>query len=481
MREMASAIKTLQVKGEAAPKASIASASLSATIRVNRPMSKSLVNRPYQLVFNTHGPNEDLTVTALTGPTTAVRKIEHLNRVRTANFGISTMDANFDFAGEPESTFVIEKPHFVLCGLPMGSKEIDHHLYVNETRVGNFKTSAQALYKARRGPRSAKAVSEPVMAMPDKSLINPNTSLPDADEGVSHKSIPPIPPTTPVNYAHYIAMIKPKTAAGRLAAEGGQFHGSIPSVEIENNYIPSDLVKHKKLTLIKREKSGEVIDMTREPSSISTHSIRSTAETVSESVVNNSLTVTTGKGARLVSKTVGKATSKVNYNNPYRNTKHKERMALNGNRRFEFNSLDTYLKYQKQQQHNGRHFMTPRAILRVPKPCSDTFLLQMMYDLNRPMSRRSNSTRYSDIARTKDLEEFVHTRTSSSLSKAQSNIDKYMGRTRLSEKSAKSIKSAKSAATDTIEEEFEHIHKDDETDDQEKNNDGNSTNINGDR
>lgn len=455
---MSSAINALQIKGEAAPKSSNAGEPLSATIRVNRPMT-TLVNqnRPYQFVFNNQGPHEDLTVTALSGPTVPVRKMEHLSRVRTANFGISSMDSNFDFVGEPETTFVIEKPHFVLCGLPIGSKEIDHHLYVNETRVGNFKTSAQALYKARKGLRSAKAFSEPLPSALDKSLINHNTNLPDADDSVGQKPIPPIPPTTPVNYAHYLTMVKPKTAAGRMSSESAHFHGSIPSVEIENNYIPTDLVKHKKLTLIKREKSGaDIIDIQREHSSVSTHSIRS-METVSESVVNNSLTVTTGKGARLVSRSAGKTQGKVNYNNPYRHTKHKERMALNGNKRIEFNSLDTYLKYQKQQ--NGRHIMTPRAILRIPKPCSDTFLLQMMYDLNRPMSRRSNSTKYSDIARTKDLEDMVHTRTSSSLSKAQSSIDKYMGKVR----NTKSVKSAKSAATETIEEEEDVLH-DNETD-----------------
>jgi len=456
---MIATMSGLQVKGEAAPKAGNSSTSLSATIRVNRP-NNGLVNmsRPYSLVFNSKAPNEDLTVTALTGPSVPVRKIEHLNRVRTANFGISTMDASYEYVGEPESPFVIEKPHFVLCGLPIGSKEIDHHLYVNETRVGSFKTSAKALYQARRGPRSAKTVSEPVNQMPDSSLINPNSSLPEAEEARRQsKPIPPIPPTTPQNYSHFISMVKPKTAQARMTTENGHFHGSIPSAELENSYIPSDLVKHKKLTLMRREKTtGDYFDLQREQSTVSTtHSIRS-METVSESVVNNSLTVTTGKGVRLVNKTVEKVPTKVNYNNPYRNTKHKERMALNSHKRMEFNSLDTYLRYQK--QNNGRHVMAPRAILRIPKPCSDTFLLQMMYDLNRPTSRRSaKSTRFSELNRSKDLEDFVNTRTSSSLSKAQSNIDKYMGNTRQGAKSIKSIKSAKSVAADTIEEELEDI------------------------
>lgn len=448
-----SAISALQVKGEAAPKSVNTSVSLSATVRLNRPINSHLVqfNKPYPFGFDSQNTT-DLTVTGLSGPSVPVRKMEHLSRVRTANFGMSSMDSNFDFSAEPESAFVIEKPHFVLCGVPIGAKEIDHHLYVTETRVGNFKTSAQALYKARRGIRSGKARSEPLMPSVDKTLINSNTNLPDAE--VNQKSIPPIPPTTPVNYAHYVAMMKPK--AGKHSAESAHFHGSIPSVEIENNYIPSDLMKHKKVTLVRREKTADSLDLQREHSTVSMRSV----ETVSESVVNNSLTVTTGKGARLVSRSAGNIPGRVNYNNPYRHTKHKERVALNGNKRLEFNSLDTYLKYQKQHHQNGRHFMTPRAILRIPKPCSDTFLLQMMYELNRPLSRRSTATKYSDIARIRDLEEMVHTRTSSSLSKAQSNIDRYMGK-------VSSGKSVKSAATDTIEEEEDTIKDDDQENDTE--------------
>ncbi|XP_052811470.1 uncharacterized protein LOC128239066 isoform X2 [Mya arenaria] len=394
--------------------------------------------------------------------------MEHLSRVRTANYGISTMDSPEIPPEESEPAFVVEKPHFVLCGLPVGSKEIDHHLYVNETRVGSYKTSAQALYRARREPRSGKAVSEILFSSsPDKGVINPSPGLPEMEGGMTYRAVPPIPPTTPVNYAHFAAM-KAKSAANR-SSDCAKFHGSIP--DSEHPYIPSDgPIKQKKMTLLSRERSSDVIDLHRDHSSISAPSIRS-VETVSESVVTNSLTVTTGKGVRLMGS--GKAPPKVNYNNPYRNTKYKERLVLNGNKRMEFNSIDKYMKFQKQQSLNGKFFMTPRAILRIPKPCSDTFLLQMMYDLNRPKSRKSaGSVKQSDVYRDRVFEEFVHTRTSSSLSKAQTNIDKFMGkqqkdtnvaRSEKSVKSAKSMKSAKSL-TETITEE---ITLDDDIDDSE--------------
>lgn len=442
-------LDSLMVQGEAAPKNPGGVAPLSATLRANKPLNHlNSSERTYPFVLNKTPENEDVTVTSLNGPTTVpVRKMEHLSRVRTANFGITTMDSPFVVSGDHETTFVIEKPHFVLCGLPVsGSKEIDHHLYVSEARVGNFKTSARALYQARRGPRSSKALSDPAFAHPEKELINFNTNLTETVDESGKKSVPPIPPTTPVNYSHHLASLKPRTAIGMRTFEGGgqKFHGSIPSGEAESKYVPNDLIKHRKMTLLRREQTSDSIELHREHSSVSTRSGKS-VETVTESVVTNSLTVTTGKGAKIVSKSLSKS-AKVNYNNPYRNTKFKERLALNGHtKRIEFNSLDSYLKYQKQHHNNERHIFTPRSVLRVPKPCSDTFLLQMMYDLNRPKTRKS-SAKYSDIAVTQDLEEFVQTRTSSSLSKTQSNIDKFMGKSSVtSAKSAKSGKSTRSA------------------------------------
>ncbi|XP_052243394.1 uncharacterized protein LOC127853175 [Dreissena polymorpha] len=446
------AISTLQVRGEAAPKGILSA--LSANSKVGRTLATSSLDKSFQFVLNNNDPESDVhPLTSVNGPTVPVRKMEHLSRVRTANYGISTMDDNGIGIEEHHHTFVIEKPHFVLCGLPVGSKEIDHHLYMNEARVGNFKTSAQALYRARREPRSGKTMTEHSFSMsPDKGPMNPSPGLPEAEGEITQRTqIPPIPPTTPVNNSQLPAM-KSKSAISRLSYES-KFTGSIP--ESDHRLYQSNLaIKHKKMTLLRREKSSERMDLQREHSSVSTQSIKS-IETVSESVINNNLTVTTGNGARLV--TSGKAPFKTNYNNPYRHTKFKERLSLNGNKRIEFKSIDSYMKYQKQHNINGKHFLTPRAVLRIPKPCSDTFLLQMMHDLNRPKSRKSAGSAHNslELPRPRDLEDFVQTRTSSSLSKAQSNIDKFMGKSTKDELTGKSIKSAKSAksATETIEEE----------------------------
>ncbi|KAL4233233.1 hypothetical protein ACF0H5_007917 [Mactra antiquata] len=444
-------INGLQVRGEAAPKNTGAIPQLPNAFRANKPGSHMTSNdRSFQFVMNRPATVSDLTITSLTGPSVPVRKMEHLSRVRTANYGMSTMDASDEMnGGEQQSTIIIDKPHFVLCGLPVGSKEIDHHLYVNETRVGSYKTSAKAVYQARRVPRSSKAMSEPAFISPEKEMINYNTNLTETVDESGKKSVPPIPPTTPVNYAHYINMMSKSKQGYRPDDQENKFLGSIPSTEVEHKYVPSNmLLKHRKMTLLRRDQTNDSIDLQREHSSVSTRSGKSIS-TVSESVINNSLTVTSGKAAKLASRSLTNSASKVNYNNPYRNTKYKGRLALNVHKRIEFETIDGYFKYQR--QNNGRHILTPRAVLRIPKPCSDTFLVQMMYELNHP--KRGGSANYSDVARTKDLEEFVQTRTSSSLSKTQSNIDKFMGK-RNSAKSRKSNKSAKSGVdAETIHEE----------------------------
>lgn len=459
-QNMAAPIDGLRVTGEAAPKTPGGAVPLSANLRLNQSGNHSTSKgRSYQFVLDRDPDPEDLTITSLNGPTVPVRKMEHLSRVRTANYGITTMDSPFTVNGEPEPALVIEKPHFVICGLPVGSRDIDHHLYVNETKVGCFKTSARVLYQARRGQRTSKVHnSETTSASPEKEMINYNTNLPERVDENGKKSVPP---TTPVNYAYHLASRKPKASIGlRTLPEdvGQKFHGSIPSVEIEQK--SNDLlIKHRKLTLLRRDQSNDSIELHREHSSVSTRSGKS-IETVTESVVTNSLTVTTGKGAKIASTSLSKSANKVNYNNPYRNTKFRERLALNGNRTIEFKTLDSYLIYQRQQNQNGKHIMTPRAVLRIPKPCSDSFLLQMMFEMNRPKSRKSplGAAVYSDAGMANNFETFLQTRTASSLSKTQANIDRYMlKRCEKSAKSAKSGKSNRSAKSivdaDTIEEE----------------------------
>jgi hypothetical protein len=91
---------------------------------------------------------------------------------------------------------------------------------------------------------------------------------------------------------------------------------------------------------------------------------------------------------------------KVNYNNPYRHLKHKERLALATNKKFEFTSLESYIQFNTEYGYqNGRQIMLPRSVLRVPNPCSDTFLLQMMLEMNKPCKSRSrvSSAKYSDV------------------------------------------------------------------------------------
>lgn len=435
---------TFKVMGEPAPRTSSGTTPLGATSRMNKPI---VFDRAYPFVLKDGDPPEGMAVPGFTSHSAPVRKMEHLSRVKTANFGISTMDSPY-IVSEDTDPLILGKPHFVLCGLPVGAKEIDHHLYLNEARVGNYKTTAKALYEARRCARSGKAYSEPV-PYSEREMYS------DIDD-MGPQAIPPIPPTTPINFVPG-AKAKSVSSAKSLELQGQrvQTTNSGPDWELCN---PNQLyVRHKKINLLQRDDMSEASHQRRDGSSTTSHG--SHIETVHGSVVNNSFTVSTGyrKHAK------PKEFVKINYNNPYRNSKHLEKVAFASDKKLEFNSVDSYMNYHRTRAKNGKQIVAPRTVIRVPKPCSDTFLLQMMYELNRPKSRRSgHGTNYSDIAVTRDLEEYVQARTSSSLSKAQSNIDRYQAR-----KSNKSVKSGKSSRScfdnETIEEEsmWEKILRDD--------------------
>ena len=444
---MTSIIDTLKVKGGPAPKNQGQTAPASAPLRPPKNNNATSFERTYQFVFKQTNLAGEMSVGNYPYQSVPSRRMEHLSRVRAANYGISTMDSSFNYYGEKDSQFYMEKPHFVLCGLPMGSKDIDHHLYVNETRVGNFKTSAKALYQARRSVKSGSMMRE---SSDEKPEDRPNTS---ADDELGVSSVPPIPPTTPISPVKLAT-----TPMLKQRPETGSSGPVTKTTGIKTNDVddPSAklLVKHTKMTLLSREKASDNAQVAREHSSISTRSSRSIL-TVQDSVVTNSLTVTTGK--RQKNSHRGRNAVKVNYNNPYRNTKYKERMSLSGHERHEFDNIDSYLQYQKKQSNNGKHILTPRAILRIPNPCSDTFLLQMMCDRNRPHSLRSGlmSSKVTDMSRSHDIEEMIQSRASSSISKTNSNIDRFLGRKiNKSAKSSKSAKSFKSAIDgETIEEE----------------------------
>ncbi|XP_005100044.1 uncharacterized protein LOC101863748 [Aplysia californica] len=116
------------------------------------------------------------------------------------------------------------------------------------------------------------------------------------------------------------------------------------------------------------------------------------------------------------------ANGRVNYNNPYRNLKTRERKALSEEGRYVFNSVDSYIHFNKIYPRVGGHSVTgslppnPHAVLshipQVPQVdgfsshCTDTVLLKMMFEMNKTKGSRSVS-KYSDVALHKDLEEFV--------------------------------------------------------------------------
>ncbi|KAL8620934.1 hypothetical protein ACOMHN_044081 [Nucella lapillus] len=142
--------------------------------------------------------------------------------------------------------------------------------------------------------------------------------------------------------------------------------------------------------------------------------------------------------------------AKINYNNPYRQTRSKERRTLpESERRYIFDSVASYIHFNKiypnndslggaggspnksAPQRSGFQGLaikegTPRVphMTGFPKHCTDTILLRMMFELNKPgaihgiglghqaagapsMKSTESTTKYSDIGQHQDLDELT--------------------------------------------------------------------------
>ncbi|KAK3602978.1 hypothetical protein CHS0354_016793 [Potamilus streckersoni] len=455
---MATAIDRLKVQGGPAPRNGVLSSTTArVTFKANKPTHSNIteLEKSYQFILK-QDKTSDLMLKGINHLSVQARKSRHLSRIQEANLGISTMDS---LNISEDTDVVIEKPHFVLCGLPMGSKTVDPQLYLHEARVGNYKTSARELNRVKRGNKSGKAYSEPTPSSRDNEVNGSRAfslALDDLDSMPVLSTPAMVPPLTPTNSAITNKRLGRESAKSYLDIKGSK--GLINSQHNAWNVFPSQefvLFSHhkKQPCLVDRanDQNNEIKDSLDTKPQKSDVNSRSTVDSITKQISEQQ------KRPKYAKPFVRRGV-KINFNNPYRNFKHKERQALVNKDRYEFTSIEGYMTFNRQiKQTYGRDTIVPRSIIRVPNPCSDTFLLQMMYELNRPKSRRSlggsSTPKQSDIAVQKDLEDLVQSTTSSSLSKTNSSIDKYQSQ-------YKSAVSANDNMDETIEEEIARKNKD---------------------
>ncbi|XP_067675957.1 uncharacterized protein [Haliotis asinina] len=125
-----------------------------------------------------------------------------------------------------------------------------------------------------------------------------------------------------------------------------------------------------------------------------------------------------------------KKDAKASYNNPYRKVKKDRRTVAKTETQYQFDSVSSYVHFNRiyQQPTPGRSVAVHVPQMSgFPAHCTDTVLLRMMLEMNRPGALRSPD-KYSDVAVHRDLEEFLMVRSPSAFSKAASANSKKTGR-----------------------------------------------------
>lgn len=386
-------IDRLRVKGAPAPRNTPASPLLS---RSNRPIPSTVIalDKSYEIVLK-HANKQLIEA----GNTVAVRRVDFLNRLQHANQGMTSMDSP---ASSSEFGLTEEKPSFVLCGHPvngMTPKTIDK--YLKDQRVGSYKTSAHEVSRVKLQNKVSKTKNEPSpkSANAERS-VNFNDELSVQDVPSPTKSVGAgnnAPPTTP---APSIVSLQKRGIAfsNNLELSGRNFK----SASSPDWSLLGSSQQHKSKSRyrggISRSAGGPYNTFLRVNNSERARSDLS-SEPSNFSLPNSFST----KGIK-------------KFNNPYRLLKHSKReILLHQKETTDYENLRKVTSPPKSAPiHNAKHLDVPKSILRVPNPCSDTFLLQMMLDSNILSGKKHPSSKYSDIAVQRDLEEFMMVRSPSS-------------------------------------------------------------------
>lgn len=393
--KLTTVIDRLRVKGAPAPRNTPSSPLLS---RSSRPIPSTVIalDKSYEIVLK-HANKQLIEA----GNTVAVRRVDFLNRLQHANQGMTSMDSP---TSSCEFGMVEERPNFVLCGQPvngMTPKTIDK--YLKEQRVGSYKTSAHEVTRVKLQNKVSKSRNEPSpkSAGAEKS-VNFNDELSVQDVPSPTKSIGAgnnAPPSTPA--PSIVSLQKRGMVFNNFELTGRNFKSaSSPDWSL----LGSSSRKRSKLD---KRYRGSVSRSAESPykTYLRVNNNEQARSDLSEDSTNN-FSLPNSFSTKGIKK----------FNNPYRLLKYSKReILLHQKQTTDYDNLRKVTSPPKSAPiHNGKNFDLPKSILRVPNPCSDTFLLQMMLDSNILSGKKHPSSKYSDIAVQRDLEEFMVVRSPTS-------------------------------------------------------------------
>lgn len=405
---MSTAIDKLRVKGAPAPRNTPTSSPVMATSRANRPVITSTIltlDKSYEIILKqTSRHSLEL---AAAGMSAASRRMEYLNRVQHANFGISTMDSPFIVC---EDSIIEEKPYFVLCGQPVnGVSAKSLEKYLSENRTGNFKTSPHEMYRVRHGVKTAKVRTEPPFLVSRSKRAK--SDLVDYSSHRSDTVLSSAVSRKPLSEANSSAVpIELTTKSLKSFREAGRATVQSKSAD----YLAFRPIKSSKVMMTRHEMTEKIVRDHESGKALLT------CIHVNNHIPGNARNHEVDENSIQAQSKAFSQNGLRPFNNPYRNLKHRENVIMK-DRKTDMKSVRKIanLPVDVHMIQNGKQIDLPKNILRVPNPCSDTFLLQMLLTANNPKTyqppkaTRVSTGKYSDIALQRDLDDFSQVRSPS--------------------------------------------------------------------
>ena len=376
------------------------------------------------------------------GFSSASRRMAHMQRVRAAYNDLSTMDSS---VGPPSVQFILQGKNL------KRDANLSHRMMMSTGLTGNASD-----------PMSAKSDGNGVFVSPTMRVRKAKSEPPSEIHGKDKKhddsnaivpSFPATcislaPPSTPIYLNNYMANKNNKSflketfeiMGHKVRGSGGNSESNVGFVSEPETQTPRPSRKWTR-TLFK-EGSSAPIAVTAQSLNQCLHVQQSNRQ------LHNDLEHDAIKLKHFTQ--FVRNDGKINYINPYRQTKSRERKPLVRvpiPNKYNFSSVNSYVHFNKiypQRPPNSKISQVPQ-MSGFPTHCTDTVMLRMMVEMNRPKFHKSQTMdKYSDIGMQQDLEEYLMVRSPSTVSKPPSTNSKKQGRGQ----SSKSLASNQEAAVE---------------------------------
>ncbi|OWF37625.1 uncharacterized protein LOC110467212 [Mizuhopecten yessoensis] len=397
-------VDRLKIKGTPAPRNTPTSPLLSMS-KANRASNPNVaaVDRSYEFVLRK--ANRKALEQMPAGPSHITRRMDFLNRIQNANFGISTMDSPYITS---EGTVVDDQPKFVLCGQPLnGCSSKSFVKYFSDQRVGSYKTSAQEMYRARHNIKT-RARSEPAWRTTDNRNGDSSSAKTEFKDNRSmHSSSFISVPSSASESVTFPAMRPSPVDRNKSSFElKGRSFKPVNGLNLGfSSSVSGDFVISKSPSRVSKDDKKETVNTTTAPN----ESGKAGSAFLHINNDPQEVTIAPENGTEFPKYNKSFAKKGVRFfNNPYRLLKNRERQVAIRTQNLDMKSVQKITNMNTDNPSESE-----KVLENLPKgESSEQLLLEMMFDVNGQRTRRSHvSGKYSDIALHRDLDEYMVVRT----------------------------------------------------------------------